>query len=229
MKAKNLLYFLATIIIIIAIFYVTSNGKKDKIANDHYLEWFNGWTSDLVKIKTIAHEKSGLIKIPGELKGEDLTNPEKLKEFRNFIQQLKKLELWKIDTGSVINDNWYNKIDQLLKEKLTSEQVIFVKNKLLEGEKNLADFRQVSVIYFDDYFNLINFMCGAVNDAISLGRGIDNNDINKFNNLKTIYNQSQENYTKAVNKIYAYDVKRLEEFNDHFKNPNITKILNLVK
>lgn len=121
MKSKSFLYFLATIIIIVAIFYITSNGKKDKIATDHYLEWFNGWTSDLVKIKTIAHEKSGLIKIPGELKDKDLTNPEKLKEFRNFIEQTKELELWKIDTGSMINDNWYNKIDQLLKEKLTSE------------------------------------------------------------------------------------------------------------
>lgn len=104
-----------------------------------------------------------------------------------------------------------------------------MKDKLLEGEKIVADFRQVSVIYFDDYFNLINFMYGAVNHAVSLGRKMDNNDLNKFNNLKTIYNQSQENYTKAVKKIYDYDVKRLEEFNDQFKNPNITKILNLVK
>jgi hypothetical protein len=175
MKVKRILFILLAIAIIVT-FLVTLKVQKEKSVTEVFYEWFNGWTSDLVKMRTTYHEKVGLMIIP-DTTNEDYTNPENLKEMKDFLEQTKKIELWKIDTELVIIDYWYNKIDQMLTKKLTKEQIVFVKSYFLDGKKRAVDFRQLTVTYLDDYLSLINFMYTTV---VS-GKKMDNNDVLKYN------------------------------------------------
>jgi hypothetical protein len=222
MKAKQMIGLLVLLILIVAVF-ATLKHRKEKLAIDGINEWFNGWTSDLVKIRTVYHEQVGLLSIP-DMKEEDYLKADKLGELRISLQKTKKLELWKIDTATLISDYWYNNIDQM-QGKITSEQIVFLKSYFLDGQKRGADFRQLTLTYFDDYLNLVNFMYGII---IS-GKKMDTSGLQNYNDLQTTYARSQENYTKKVNDIYAYNLKRVEEFNSKFNNSNVTKMINLIK
>jgi hypothetical protein len=103
--------------------------------------------------------------------------------------------------------------------------IVFLKSYFLDGQKRGADFRQLTLTYFDDYLNLVNFMYGII---IS-GKKMDTSGLQNYNDLQTTYARSQENYTKKVNDIYAYNLKRVEEFNSKFNNSNVTKMINLIK
>lgn len=222
MKAKQTIGFLALVLLIVVVFGTLKN-RKEKLAIDGINDWFNGWTSDLVKIRTIYHEQVGLLSIP-DMKEEDYLKADKLEELKNLLQKTKKLELWKMDTLTLISDYWYNKIDQM-QGKLTADQIIFLKSYFLDGQKRGADFRQLTVTYFDDFLNYVNFMYGVV---IS-GKKMDKSGLEIYNDLQTIYLRSQEGYTKKVSDIYAYNLKRVEEFNSKFNNTNVTKMINLLK
>jgi hypothetical protein len=204
MKAKRILFILVAIAIIFTLF-VKLKAQKEKSATEGIYEWFNGWTSDLVKIRKTYHEKVGLLPIP-DTTNYDSIDPKALIELIDLL------------------DFWYNKINLILTGKLTNELILFLKNNLLDGQKIGVDFRQFTVTYFDDYLNLINFMY----DVQSYGRKMDNDEVLKYNNLQARYLQSQDNYTKKVNDIYNYNVKRVEEFNNQFKNANVSDLLKLI-
>jgi hypothetical protein len=222
MKAKQTIGILALVILIVVVFGTLKN-RKEKLAIDGINEWFNGWTSGLVKIRTIYHEQVGLLPIP-DMNEEDYLKADKLGELKNLLQKTKKLELWKIDTATLISDYWYNKIDQM-QGKLTADQIGFLKSYFLDGQKRGADFRQLTVTYFDDYLTVVNFMYSTI---IS-GKNLDKSGLQNYNELQATYIRSQENYTKKVKDIFAYNLKRVEEFNSKFNNPNVTKMINLIK
>jgi hypothetical protein len=222
MKAKNFVYALL-IIITVAIIGVTIKNRKEKLSEKGIYDWFNGWTADLVKFRTIYHEKLSKIAIP-DTTDEGALNEKKLRELLSYLTQTKELELWKIDSGLIVTDFWFKKIDPMLSGKLNEDLTAKLKNYMLEGQKIGMDFRQQSQTYFDDYLTVISF----IHNIISVGKKMDNNERNVYSNLQSKYLQSQEKYTKRVNEIYAYNVKRVEEFNIQFKNPNISKLLNLI-
>ena len=132
MKTKQIIGLLVFVILVVA-FFGLSKQRKEKLATDGITEWFNGWTSDLVKIRTIYHEQVGLLSIP-DMKDEDYFKAGKLEELKNLLQKTKKLELWKIDTATLISDYWYNNITQL-QGKITGEQIVFLKSYFLDGQK----------------------------------------------------------------------------------------------
>jgi hypothetical protein len=222
MKAKRTIVILVSLVLIVAVFG-TLKKRKEKGATEGITEWFNGWTSDLVKVRAMYNEQVGLLSIP-EMKEEDYLKADKLEELKNLLQKSKKMELWKMDTLTLISDYWYNKIDQL-QGKLTADQVVFLKSYFLDGQKRGADVRQWTVTYFDDFLNYVNFMYGIV---IS-GKKMDNSGLQIFNDLQTTYLRSQDSYTKKVSDIYTYNLKRVEEFNSKFNNTNVTKMINLIK
>lgn len=222
MKPKQTIIILVLVVLIVAVFG-TLKKRNNKVATEGITEWFNGWTSDLVITRTIYHEQVGLLSIP-DMKEEDYLKADKLEELKSLLQKTKKLELWKMDTLTLISDYWYNKIDQM-QGKLTADQIIFLKSYFLDGQKRGADFRELTVTYFDDFLNYINFMY----ETVISGKKMDKSGLQIYNDLQTTYIRSQESYTKKVSDIYAYNLKRVEEFNSKFNNANVTKMINLLK
>lgn len=200
MKTKNLIYALL-VIVAIAIIGVTNKNREEKLSEKGIYDWFNGWTSDLVKVRTVYHERLAKLAKP-DTTNEDAINEKKLRELLSFLEQMKELEIWKMDSGLVVSDFWYKKIDQMLSGKINQEQIVTLKNYLLDGQKIVIDFRQQSLTYFDDYITVISY----IHNIISSGIKMDNNEKSIYSNLQSKYLQSQEKYTKRVNEIYSYNV-----------------------
>ena len=68
-----------------------------------------------------------------------------------------------------------------------------------------------------------------MHSAVISGKKMAKSELQNYNDIQTTFLASQEAYNKKVNDIYSDNLTRVEEFNSKFNNPNVTKMINLIK
>lgn len=208
--------FVKIVIIGLSLFYghfTQSQEDPDK----EVIKWFNSWTSDLIIMREISHEKINKITLT-DIKSEDYFNEAKMKELKLFMEQIQHVELWKIDTITFITKKWYQKIDPMLSKYLNEGEREYLKNYLLIGIEESNEFRPITNNYFNDYLSLINFL-------LSKNCVLSKQDEQIYNQLIANLSQSGTKYNESLNTIYNIRFKRVKEFSEHFESSNIKTLI----
>jgi hypothetical protein len=205
------------IIMLFANISCSQNKKVDLAIN----RWINGWVDETIEMRKIYHTKLNSIQ-PVEIKSDkDYLNVNLIKKRKEVLEQLLKIELWKFDKSNEINDRWYNKIDSLLSKSVSKEQISFLKDYITKGNNLVNDFRQVSNNYFNSQILFTNFL-------LERNCNLKSSDELEYNNLTLNVENCSKIYTDEVNNLYNNYLHRVKEFNLHFKNDQIDKLIDII-
>jgi hypothetical protein len=206
-------------LILIGYFLRSYRSKKSLIT---FNNWFNGWVKEEIDMRKTYHLKLDSLSVV-EINNQDYHNVEKLKKYKHFLEQLGKVELWKIDKSFEIDKIYYDQIDKLFGgETDLKEQISFLKLKFNEGFKEVNNFRQITVNYVNDQLKFLNYL-------IERNCNLNKNDEKMYTLLSSNVENSSKTYNNSVSDMFNNKLRRVKEFNEHFKNENVGKLIQIVE
>jgi hypothetical protein len=216
---QKVIVFLIVIIAITSYGLFQKNFQDKKNVND-INNWFNGWVNETIEMRKTYHSKIDSIQVVEISPPKDYFDVNKMKAFKNCLEQVLEAELWKIDKGLEIDNNWINKLDPSLDEKYP-EQITFLKDQLNKGKNEVTKFREETINYVNDQVSFINFL-------LEKNCVLVQSDEMMYNNFASKIENSSKIYRDAVNYMYNINLQRVKEFNLHFKNENLDKLIDII-
>jgi hypothetical protein len=213
-------------VFVIVILAIASYGNlkeyfEERNTDNRFIEWFNGWIAESTVMRKDYHIKISSLKVVEIKSSNDYFDVKRMIEYKYFIKELLKVELWKIDKTLEISNKWYNKIDPLLSESLNKEQLSYLKRYLNEGKSKGNEFRQLTKDYINDQIIFANFL-------LERNCKLSDTDEVRYNELVSKTTQSSTLYAKAIKDISETSIPKIKEFNSHFNNANLDKLIGVI-
>ena len=213
------------IVFLIVIIAITSYGLfienfQDKKNVDEINNWLNAWVNETIEMRKTYHSKIDSIQVVEINPPKDYYDVDKMKAFNNCLEQVLEAELWKFDKGLEIDNNWIKKLDPSFDKKYP-EQITFLKDQLNKGINEATKFRIITINYVNDQVSFINFL-------LEKNCILNQSDETMYNNFALKIENSYKIYTDAVSNIYNISLQRVKEFNLHFKNENLDKLIDII-
>ena len=216
---KKIAVFIIVILAITSFGIFKENFQNKKNINE-FNNWLNGWISNLIEMRKTYSLKLDSIQIVELHTPDDYWDINKMKAFKGFLGQILEVELWKIDKGLEIDNIWSKKLDSKLNEKYP-EQFTFLKDQINKGDLNANEFRLKTINYVNDQVSFINFLLEKKCILVQ-------SDEMMYNNFSSKIENSSKIYRDAVNDFYSINIQRVKNFNLHFKNENIDKLIDII-
>lgn len=221
MSTKKYILLFASITIILTLYGTIKHRLEVSNQTEAFNQWINGWLSDGIKMRKEYHNKLNAINFT-EIKSEkEYMDVNRMKEFKSSLQQLLDVELWKINKSISITNEWYNKIDPMLKGKISEEDIKFLKSQFTEALKEGQSFKELTSQYLNSRLDFTNFL-------LERDCKLTANDEKMYNTLTANIQSSASRYRAAVNNTYTNRMRRINEFNSHFQYKNIDILMDIV-
>jgi hypothetical protein len=220
MSIKSKIGLFISIILILTLIGYFSKSNQNKKTLSIFNDWFNGWNNEEIEMRKTYHLKLNSLSIV-EMNNQDYLDIEKLKKFKNFIENLGEVELWKIDKSLEIDRKYYNQIDKLFGEEY-KEQTSYLKLKFEEGFTEGNSFKQITSNYINDQLSYINFF-------LDRNCKLKKEDEKMYNLLSSNVENSSKIYNNSVNDFYTNKLRRIKEFNKHFKNESLDRLIKTIE
>jgi len=220
MTIKQKVFVFLIVIIAITSYGIFRKNYQDKKQLNEINNWFNGWINETIEMRKTYHSKITSFQIVEIKSDADYFDINKMKAFKNFLEQVLEVELWKIDKSMEIDNNWYNKMDPSYNIKFP-EQTTFLKQQFNKGIDLCNKFRQKTINYVNDQLAFINFLLEKNCILVPSDEIMYNNFASKIENSSTLYRA-------AVDEMYNVNLQRVKDFNLHFKNENIDKLIDII-
>jgi len=195
------------------------NLQEQKISDD-FNNWVNGWINECIEVRKAYSSKIHSITMVEITSNSDYSDVNKMRACKSCLEEVLDAELWKMDKIIEADSIWYKKFVPVFGIKFP-EQSKYLLEQFDVGKNEALKFRQTTINYINDQLAFINFLLEKNCILVKSDEAICNKFSSKIQNSTKIYNN-------AVNDIYNINIKRVKEFNLHFKNVNIDKLIDII-
>lgn len=196
------------------------DNLQEQKTSDDFNNWLNGWMNECFEVRKSYSSKINSITIVEIKSNADYSDANKMRAYKNCLEQVLDAELWKIDKIIEADNIWSKKFDPIFGVKFP-EQSKYLLEQFDKGKNEGNKFRQITINYINDQVAFVNFLLEKNCTLVKSDEAIYNNFSSKIQNSTMIYN-------KAVSDIYNINLKRVKEFNLHFKNANLDKLVDII-